>query len=208
MRGFVDSSRTATCGALIAIGLLTHTPAAAQGVPENVEPPATTIATRTSDTAPRPLLADTFLRVFTDPTTYALPAYVYTMHRLDWDTSQQVFAYGYVEANPDFTVSGRVADTPISYEAGKRKILRYSLSTMGNTIINNAACAIVERRLIERAPEHRKLIRTLGWIERGVITAYWSNHLAHNQAMQWRDNERVLGQLRAANGAPGSAAIP
>jgi hypothetical protein len=90
-----------------------------------------------------------------------------------------------------------VDDVPISHQAGNKKILRYSLSMIGRSALNNAACAIVERRLIDRHPERRKLIRTLGWIERGLVTAYWSYRLTHNQVAQWRDNERVLGQLRA-----------
>jgi hypothetical protein len=201
MRGLLSPWLGGTCGALIATGLLSPNPAAAQSAPVGVEPPAPVADTRSADNAP-PLLVETVTRVAMDPTTYALPAIVYTAHRLDWDTSQKLFAYGYYEVNPQYTVSGRTADVPISFAAGKRKILRYSLSTIGNAIINNAACAVVERRLIERAPQRRKLIRALGWIERGLVTAYWSQRLTHNQVVQWRDNQRVLGELRALHGSP------
>jgi hypothetical protein len=196
MRGTFASRRNGVGGALIVVGLLAHTPAAAQQMPVAAEPSPIAVDARGSDVGRRPLLAETFSRVVKDPTTYAVPIVVYTAHRLDWDSSQKLFAYGYLEANPKFTVSGRVADTPISYAAGKRKILRYSLSTIGNSLMNNAACAVVERSLIDRNPEHRRLIRTLGWIERGFFSAYWSQKLAHNQAMQWRDNERVLADLQ------------
>jgi hypothetical protein len=94
---------------------------------------------------------------------------------------------------------------PISHAAGKRRILRYSASMIGRSALNNGICAIVERRLIERAPHRRKLIRTLGWIERGLVSAYWSYRLTHNQVGQWRDNERVLGMLQNATAAPPSA---
>ena len=141
-----------------------------------------------------------FTRVAKDPTTYALPPIVYTAHRLDWDSSQKLFAHGYLEANPKFTLSGRVDDVPISHAAGKRRILRYSASMIGRSALNNGICALVERRLIERAPHRRKLIRTLGWIERGFVTAYWSYRLTHNQVGQWRDNERVLAGLPDAHG--------
>ena len=72
-------------------------------------------------------------------------------------------------------------------------------------MLNNGICALVERRLIDRSPHRRKLIRTLGWVERGFATAYWSYRLTHNQVGQWRDNERVLGELRALQGPPPTA---
>ena len=53
-------------------------------------------------------------------------------------------------------------------------------------------------RLIESEMQRwGKLIRTLGWIERGMVTAYWSYRLTHNQVSQWRDNQRVLAGLEA-----------
>lgn len=214
MRALLNPCLVSTRGALIAACLLVAVPAAAQIVPDVASLPALTVDTQPSEIRPidarpvdggrRPLMADVFTRVLKDPTTYALPPIVYTAHRLDWDSSQKLFAHGYLEANPDFTLTGRVDDVPISHEAGKRRILRYSASMIGRSALNNGICALVERRLIERAPQHRKLIRTLGWIERGFVTAYWSYRLTHNQLGQWRDNERVLAGLRAA--APSAAA--
>jgi hypothetical protein len=165
------------------------------------------IDARSIEGAQRPLLADMFMRVVKDPTTYALPPIVYTAHRLDWDSSQKLFAHGYLEANPKFTLSGRVDDIPISHAAGKQRILRYSASMIGRSALNNGICALVEHRMIERAPQHRTLIRTLGWIERGVVTAYWSYRLTHNQVGQWLDNERVLGTLQTPP-ASSAAAVP
>lgn len=207
MRALLDPCLASTRGALIATCLLVAVPASAQIVPDVAHLPALTVDTQPSDIRPieartieggRPLMAEVFARVLKDPTTYALPPIVYTAHRLDWDSSQKLFARGYLEANPDFTLTGRVDDVPISHEAGKRRILRYSASMIGRSALNNGICALIERRLIERAPHRRKLIRTLGWIERGFVTAYWSYRLTHNQVGQWRDNERVLAGLRAA----------
>ena len=150
-------------------------PAAAQLVPGAIEPsPIVVDIAIDRDGGQRPLLAEVFTRVLKDPTTYALPPIVYTAHRLDWDSSQKLFAHGYLEANPKFTLTGRINDVPISHAAGKRRILRYSAATIGRSMLNNGICALVERRLIDRAPHRRKLIRTLGWIERGFATAYWS----------------------------------
>lgn len=201
MRGLLHPWRAASCAAVIA--LLSGSPVAAQSLTDIPDPPAVTIETRSIDgEMRRPLLADTVTRVLKDPTTYALPPVVYTAHRLDWDSSQKLFAHGYLEANPKFTITGRVDDIPISHEAGKRRILRFAAGTIGRSVLNNAACAIVERRLIERYPHRRKLIRTLGWIERSVAASYWSYRLTHNQVRQWQDNERMLGILRTPAGVP------
>jgi hypothetical protein len=219
MPGLLNVWRTETCGVLIATSMLAAAPVAAQTVPVVEEPPAflasiesivadaeplpadaqppLVIDTRSSRAESRPLFSETFSRVFKDPTTYALPPIVYAAHRLDWDSSQKLFAHGYLEANPKFTLTGNVDDLPISHAAGNRRILRYSASMVGRSVLNNSICAIVERRMIERHPQKRKLIRALGWIERGLVTAYWSYRLTHNQVAQWQDNERVLATLRA-----------
>lgn len=209
MRGLLNSCLATTRGALIATCLLAASPAAAQLVPvqDVTEPPVIDAGARSSEGEHRSAFAEVFVRVAKDPTTYALPPIVYTAHRLDWDSSQKLFAHGYLEANPKFTLSGRVDDTPISHAAGKRRILRYSASMIGRSALNNGICALVERRLIERAPHRRKLIRTLGWIERGFVTAYWSYRLTHNQVGQWRDNERVLAGLQTPPAAS-LAAVP
>ena len=216
MRSLLNNSSRATgCAALIAMCMVAASPAAAQIVdaPTVAQPPAIVLEPPAIDTGTRSIeggrqsaLAEVFTRVVKDPTTYALPPIVYTVHRLDWDTSQQLFAHGYLEANPKFTLTGRVGDVPISHAAGNKRILRYSASMIGRSALNNGICALVERRLIEKNPQHRKLIRTLGWIERGFATAYWSYRLTHNQYGQWRDNQRMLAGLQAAP-AP-LAAVP
>jgi hypothetical protein len=209
MRGLLSSCLEPTRGALLATCLVAASPAAAQIVPDSSELPPLEIETRSIEGAPRPLLAEVFTRVLKDPTTYALPPIVYTAHRLDWDSSQKLFQHGYLEANPNFTLTGRIDDAPISHAAGNRRILRYSAATIGRSVLNNGICAIVERRLIDRAPRRRKLIRALGWIERGVVTAYWSYRLTHNQVGQWMDNERVLGGLQSPLAVvPASTPVP
>ena len=217
MRGLFTSRLATTRGALIATCLLAASPAAAQIVQNVTELPALAVDTRPVDIRSsntrsiegphRSASAEVFTRVAKDPTTYALPPIVYTAHRLDWDSSQKLFAHGYLEANPNFTLTGRVDDVPISHAAGNRRILRYSASMIGRSALNNGLCALVERRLIERAPQRRKLIRTLGWIERGLVTTYWSYRLTHNQVGQWRDNERVLAGLQTPPAAP-RAVVP
>ena len=216
MRGLLDSCLAVSRGALIATCLLAASPPRRRSFttspncrrsPSTRSQSTSVVDTRSIEGEHRSVLAEMFTRVAKDPTTYALPPIVYTAHRLDWDSSQKLFAHGYLEANPKFTLSGRVDDVPISHAAGKRRILRYSASMIGRSALNNGLCALVERRLIDRAPHRRKLIRTLGWIERGFVTAYWSYRLTHNQVGQWRDNERVLAGLQTPPATP-LAAVP
>jgi hypothetical protein len=208
MRGLY-SCFAAAYAAVIATCLLVAAPTMAQvaSPPTITESPATDVRTRSSESQHRSMLGDVFSRVANDPTTYALPPIIYTAHRLDWDSSQKLFARGYVEANPGFTVSGRVNDTPISWTAGKRRILGYSAAMIGRSALNNGVCALVEGRLIERSPQHRTFIRTLGWIERGFITSYWAFRMSHNQFGQWRENERMLSALPPP-AASASPAVP
>jgi hypothetical protein len=143
------------------------------------------------------LLWEAAQRVALDPTTYAPAIVVYTSQRLDWGSSQPLFRIGFVESNPRFTTSGLPFDSPVSYAEGKRTIVRDTAALFGKSLANNAACAIVERALIARMPKHRKLIRTLGWIERISFAAYWSHRLSVRHFEQWRANERLARQLGA-----------
>jgi hypothetical protein len=136
-------------------------------------------------------------RVALDPTTYAPTAIVYTSQRLDWASSQPLFRAGYVEANPRYTTSGLPFDLPVSYVEGHKTIARDTAALFAKSLANNAACSIVERVLINRAPKHRKLIRTLGWIERVSVASYWSYRLSVRHFEQWRANERIARQIGA-----------
>jgi hypothetical protein len=134
-------------------------------------------------------------RVTLDPTTYAPTLVVYTARQLDWSSSQPLFTAGYLEANPGYTISGRPGDVPIGYAAGNRRIARDTIGLLGWSATNNAASTIVEHALIARAPRHRRLIRTLGWIERASFAAYWSHRLSRRHFEQWRANERLAREL-------------
>src|SRR5689334_3157945 len=101
--------------------------------------------------------------VLLDPTTYAPAAIAGTATKLDWNTSQVLFANGFVERNPRFTVSGRSDDIPISFEAGNQRIFSDTLAIACVSAMHNFASQIVERALLAKHPEHRKLIATIAW---------------------------------------------
>lgn len=136
-------------------------------------------------------------RVALDPTTYAPAIIVFTANRLDWTSSQPLFRLGYIEANPRFTLSGRPFDRPIGYAAGNRLIAQDSATLLAWSVANNAGSALIERVLIEKAPRHRKLIRTLGWIERIGFASFWAHRLSARHFEQWRANERLARELGA-----------
>src|SRR5438067_2626827 len=68
-------------------------------------------------------VTDTFKRVVLDPTTYAPAIIAYDATMRDWNTSQPFFRNGYMERNERFTLTGRPNDVPISYTAGRNRIL-------------------------------------------------------------------------------------
>jgi hypothetical protein len=156
---------------------------------------ADTRAQATAADAEPAFLAEIARRVAVDPTTYAPTIVVYTARQLDWSSSQPLFKIGYVEANPRYTISGLAADVPVSYSTGNRRIARDTVVLLGRSAANNALSAIVERTLIDRAPQHRRLVRTLGWIERGAFAAYWSHRLSRRHFQQWRANHDLARKL-------------
>jgi hypothetical protein len=137
------------------------------------------------------LLVDLAKSVTFDPTTYAPAVIAYDAAMRDWDTSQPLFRHGYLEVNPRFTVSGRGFDVPVSYEAGRRRILWDAIARVQLSAIHNATARSLERILIERYPERRKLIRVLGWIERSAFASYMAYELSIHHHRQARENERL-----------------
>lgn len=134
-------------------------------------------------------------QVIFDPTTYAPAIISYEATKLDWDTSQVFFRNGYVEGNPRFTVSGNPNDTPLSYGRGQRLILSDTLQILGGSMANNFLERTFEQMMLERFPDHPKLMKTIGWIERTAFASYWSYRLSANHFRQWKANERAAADL-------------
>ena len=70
----------------------------------------------------RPFAWEVARAVLVDPTTYAPALISYESMRQDWKTSQVLFAYGWLEQNPRFTISGRANDVPLGYSEGSSRI--------------------------------------------------------------------------------------
>lgn len=138
---------------------------------------------------------DVLKRVILDPTTYAPAIVAWEATRLDWQSSQIFFRNGLFEHNPRFTVSGRGDDTAIGYAAGNRQIFTDSIANLQLSLVNNVSERAMERLLIPRYPNHRKLLRTIGWIERSAMASYWSYRLSAGHFRQWQENERRAQQL-------------
>ena len=160
------------------VTLAASTPAAAQAPPEQPS-----------------LLGGTVKATLLDPTTYAPSAVLYQSMLLDWKSSQPFFAHGFVEANARYTTTGLPHSTPLSYAAGKRQILKDSLVILPGMIANNALSHLMERRLIESHPEHRKLFRVLGVVQRVSLSALISYRLSAGHFQQWQKNQQMASQF-------------
>jgi hypothetical protein len=134
------------------------------------------------------------LEVVKDPTTYVPAGLFYTAMRLDWESSQPFFQHGFVEDNAGYTQSGLAKDAPLSNADGKQQILKDALTVLPASIANNALMHMLERRLSDRYPQHRKLWKTLSWIERAAFAGFTSYKLAAPHFQQWQTNERLAKQ--------------
>jgi hypothetical protein len=140
-------------------------------------------------------VTDVVRAVVLDPTTYA-PAFVaWEATRLDWRSSQVFFENGWRESNQRFTLSGRGNDVAVSYVAGNRTILMDALANLQLSAIHNVSERVIERVLLPRYPNHRTLIRTLGWIERSALASYWTYRLSAGHFRQWQENERLAREF-------------
>ena len=132
--------------------------------------------------------------VVLDPTTYAPATIAYTSLKIDWDSSQVLFRNGWVEQNHRFTVTGRPNSKPISFDDGNRKIRQMALLHLQESVINNVAANVFERVLSSKYPEHRKLFKTLSWIERIAFSSYVSYLASANHFRQARRNRELAVQ--------------
>jgi len=139
-------------------------------------------------------VGDVIRRVVFDPTTYVPASIAYYATVRDWQTSQPFFANGATEMNARFTISGSPNDRPISYDAGNRLIVHDALLNLQISLASNAAGQIVERLLVDRFPNHRKLIRTLGWVQRVSLASYLSYSLSAQHFRQTSLNENLARQ--------------
>ena len=168
--------RATTCGLFAALILISPFRASAQ---EQKQPS---------------IVMDIVKRVAIDPTTWAPGIIAYDATYRDWQTSQPLFQHGFYEHNPHFTASGLPNDVPMSHGAGNRRIAADALGNLGTSVVNNLTGNAIERVLVERYPEHRRLCRTLGWVERISFASYMSYRLSieHFRQTQW--NEQVARQ--------------
>ena len=127
-------------------------------------------------------------KVVLDPTMYAPAAIAYDATVRDWNTSQPFFRNGFMEQNPHFTISGLPDDVPVSYSEGRRRILVDTVSNLGPSIFNNFTDRLLERALIARYPDHRKMVRTVSWIERLSFSVCMSYVLSAQHYRQAQSN--------------------
>jgi len=130
-----------------------------------------------------------------DPTTYIPAILTYDSMMRDWNTSQPLFRQGFVEHNPRFTVNGLPDSTPLSYDAGRHQILMDSLTALEMSTAQNLTSRIVEGALMQKYPEHRRLVKALGWAERIGVASAMSYQLAAPHYRQVGINVQMSAQL-------------
>lgn len=140
-------------------------------------------------------LKDTAKDVIFDPTTYPPALINFTARKLDWESSQIFFRNGYLEENSNFTISGKANDLPISHSAGNRRIIIETLPVFELSLLNNTALSISERLLIHFYPSHKKLIKSIGWVEKVAATSYSSYYHSEKIFRQWQKNKRLASEL-------------
>lgn len=129
-----------------------------------------------------------------DPTTYAPAGMLYVSSRLDWNSSQVFFAHGDMEENPRYTISGLPHDRPVSYAQGNKQLLSDALSVASVSAVNNVVAHFTVDAMAIRNPEHRKLWKTLGWIERTAVASSLSYVLSVQHFRQWQMNQQIAAQ--------------
>jgi hypothetical protein len=140
-------------------------------------------------------LATIVKQVVLDPTTYAPAVIAYDATVQDWNTSQPLFQHGFMESNPRFTISGLPNDVPVSYSEGMRRIASDAAGNLGMSLFNNFTDRIVERTLMMRYPDHRKMIRSVNWIERVAFSASMSYVLSIQHFRQAQSNTLQAREL-------------
>jgi hypothetical protein len=139
----------------------------------------------------RPFAWDVARAVLIDPTTYAPAVISHAAMMSDWKTSQVLFAHGWYEANPRFTVTGLPGDVPVSYNEGQRRIRSASWKVLQYSLLNNAAMGVGERWLASRYPHRKTLITTISWIERIAYASILTYRNSAGHLRQAGDNRRL-----------------
>jgi hypothetical protein len=153
-----------------------------------------TVATAQETGGRSNLALDLTKAVLLDPTTYVPATLSYTSQRMDWNSSQVLFNAGWVEHNARYTVSGRPDDTPLSYAAGNNQIRRDALAHFQESVVNNLSTQIFERVLAQKYPQHRKLLKTLSWVERISFSSYVGYMASANHFSQVQRNQQMARQ--------------
>lgn len=134
---------------------------------------------------------DLATHVLLDPTTYVPALLGYDAMSRDWASSQPLFARGYVEHNPEFTVGGVVDGRPVSFAVGRSRILSDFWLDWEVSTAHNVGVSLLERALIERHPTHARLIRRLGWVEKTAAASWLSYHWSAARYRQAAANQTL-----------------
>lgn len=140
------------------------------------------------------LMVEATRQTLLDPTTYAPAGMLYVSSRLDWNSSQIFFAHGDVEENPRYTITGLPHSVPVSYQQGNKQLIMDALSVVSVSAVNNVVTHFTTDAMAVRNPEHAKLWKALGWIERTAVASSLSYVLSVQHFQQWQTNQRLAAE--------------
>ncbi len=75
-----------------------------------------------------------------------------------------------------------------------RKIRQMALLHLQESVINNVSANVFERVLSQKYPQHRKLFKTLSWVERIAFASYVSYVASANHFKQAERNRQLALQ--------------
>lgn len=135
-------------------------------------------------------------QVLTDPTTYTPAVANYVFSRLDWASSQPLFARGYLEQDPAFTLSGRADAAPVPDGVGRQQILMNAWLVLGWSAAANVGARVLERQLRARDPEHARRWRAVSLALRVGVAGVLIDADVLPHVRQWRTNLAMAGGLQ------------
>ena len=147
-------------------------------------------------TTDHPRLLMSVKGVIFDPTTYASSCYRLLCDDERLEHVSTVLSEWLSEHNARFTVTGRPDDRAINYVAGRAQILKDAAAAAwawrGS---RNATSRVVEHALLSRYPDHRKVVTTIGWIQRISVASLMSYRLSADHFRQADTNTQRAVEL-------------
>jgi hypothetical protein len=82
----------------------------------------------------------------------------------------------------------------MSYSEGNKQLFADAVSVASLSALNNVVAHLTVDTMVVRSPQHAKLWKALGWIERTAVASSLSYVLSVQHFRQWQLNQRLALQ--------------